>query len=76
MPFNFDPHQGSIPKLDAVYNKISKGKKKEDILTRNPAYIGNGDSSGNSEIDELAAEGWKPLGTGQATTGYAGGMLF
>jgi len=76
MPFNFDPHQGSIPKLDAVYNKISKGKKKEDILTRNPAYIGNGDSTGNSEIDELAAEGWKPLGTGQATTGYAGGMLF
>jgi hypothetical protein len=76
MPFNFDPHQGSIPKLDAVYNKISKGKKKEDIQTRNPAYIGSGDSSGNSEIDELAAEGWKPLGTGQATTGYAGGMLF
>jgi hypothetical protein len=76
MPFNFDPHQGSIPKLDAVYNKISKGKKKEDIQTRNPAFISSGDSSGNSEIDELAAEGWKPLGTGQATTGYAGGMLF
>jgi hypothetical protein len=76
MPFNFDPVQSSVPKLDTVYNKLSKGKRKDEIQTRNPAFIGNGDSSGNSEIDELAAEGWKPLGTGQVTTGYAGGMLF
>jgi hypothetical protein len=76
MPFNFDPVQSSVPKLDTVYNKLSKGKRKDEIQTRNPSFIGNGDSSGNSEIDELAAEGWKPLGTGQVTTGYAGGMLF
>lgn len=76
MPFGFDPVQGSVPKLDQVYNKLSKGKAKEDISTRNPAYIGSNNTSGNSEIDDLVAEGWKPLGTGQATTGYAGGIVF
>lgn len=75
MPFGFDPIQGSVPKLEQVYNKLSKGKVKEDISTRNPAYIGSNNTSGNSEMDELMAEGWKPLGTGQATTGYASGII-
>lgn len=60
-PFDFDPYQGSVPKLDQVYNKLSNGKQKEEILVRNPAVFGGGRSTGNADMDELIADGWKPL---------------
>lgn len=76
MPFNFDPTQTNVPKLDQVYNKLSKGKVKEEIIPRNPSFLGSNRSSGNSEMDDLMSEGWKPVGNGQPTTGYAGGLMF
>jgi hypothetical protein len=76
MPFNFDPTQTNVPKLDQVYNKLSKGKVKEEIIPRNPSFLGGNRSSGNSEMDDLMSEGWKPVGNGQPTTGYAGGLMF
>ncbi len=77
MPFNFDPNQVSVPKLDEVYNKISKGKPKQEISIRNPAYIAdNRNGTGNSEMDELMGEGWKPLTPSGQGNGYFSGMMF
>lgn len=77
MPFNFDPSQSSVPKLDEVYNKISKGKVKQEITVRNPSYIAdNRNGTGNSEMDELIAEGWKPIAPHGQGTGFLGGMIF
>ena len=78
MPFNFDPHQGSAPKLDQVYNRLSSGKKKDDVSARSPAFIGGSNrTTGNAEMDDLIADGWQPLnGNLRPTSGPMGGMVF
>jgi hypothetical protein len=68
IPINFDPYQGSMPKLNEVYNRLSNGKIKEEIVARNPFHIGNPNTSGNADIDELMAEGWRPLNSADSTS--------
>ena len=78
MPFGFDPSGDiSLPKLEQIYNKLNNKKNKNEIYNRTPAFIGsrNGNGTGNSEIDELMADGWKPL-RGSAGTGYGNEMMF
>lgn len=73
MPFNFDPVKTSVPKLEQVYNRLSNGKVKEEIIARNPFHFGMSNSSGNTEMDELMADGWKPF-NGTDSTGTS--MMF
>jgi len=68
IPINFDPYQGSMPKLNEVYNRLSNGKIKEEIVARNPFHIGNPNTSGNADVDELMAEGWRPLNSADSTS--------
>jgi hypothetical protein len=78
MPFGFDPAGDiSLPKLEQIYNKLNNKKNKNEVSNRTPAFIGsrNGNGTGNSEIDELMADGWKPL-RGSAGTGYGNEMMF
>ena len=78
MPFGFDPSGDiSLPKLEQIYNKLANKKNKNEVYNRTPAFIGsrNGNGTGNSDIDELIADGWKPL-RGSAGTGYGNEMMF
>jgi hypothetical protein len=57
-----------MPKLNEVYNRLSNGKIKQEIVARNPFYIGNPNTSGNADVDELMAEGWRPLNNTDSTS--------
>ena len=77
-PLNFDPFETSVPKLDQVYNRLSKGKDKEEISVRNPSFISPGGSKmSDSELDAYLAEGWKPISNyGGSNGGGQRGFLF
>jgi len=63
-PFNFDPYEENVPKLEQVYERIeanTKGKtSREQISVRTPTFLPTKPGS-NAEMDELLADGWKPL---------------
>lgn len=74
-PHNFDPYESSIPKLDSVYNRVSSGKIKEEIMPRTPSFIPAKQGS-NSDIEDLMADGWTPMKDGFGYHGQGSGTLF
>ena len=74
-PLDWDPFSvGDIelPSQKDLYNRYEKGKS-PDATVRNPTIFAGKDN--NSDVDELYAQGWKPLNFNSASGRLNGGMF-
>jgi len=68
-PLDWDPfgiNNTQIPNQQELYNRYVKGVQPDSSI-RNPAII-QGGRDGNSEIDDLFSQGWKPLNYNNAAS--------
>lgn len=77
LPLNWDPFEIAetrVPKQEDLYNRFGKNKQEAQNNIRNPAFIGSKERA-TSDIDELVAQGWRPLSIDSTTSSRSYGFL-
>lgn len=77
LPLNWDPFEIAetrVPKQEELYNRFGKNKQEAQNNIRNPAFIGSKERA-TSDIDELVAQGWRPLSIDSTTSSRSYGFL-